>query len=198
MSHNKFSLLLAGVVLMAILAIPLFVFAISESSPQLKILSRDAQTIESAVNDWLGSQKNITIDQIKANAYGGDYAVIVHYRTGGGGRVSTRIKIVNSNALTGSAGDNSKTLEMRAQELVSSFALAHTIRSADIFAGSGPWDIFIVYDENPIQSVISEAATALSAGVPFNNQMGRFLLLFFVFALLYVVRKILRRWENTT
>lgn len=104
-------------------------------------------TIEQTMNNWLTRQENITVDQIKANSYGGDFAVIVKYHSGNTGKVSTRIKILNSNNLTGTSEDGFLTVEARAQDFISNLSSEHTIRSADIFAGSGPWDIFIVYDD---------------------------------------------------
>jgi hypothetical protein len=121
--------------------------ALTQGNYQLKIFIQNSEVIEQTVNDWLASQENIVVDQIKANSYGGDYAVIVKYHRGGSGGVSTRIKIFNANTLTETVGDSQETTEMRAQEFISSLSSEHNIRSADMLAGSGPWDIFIVYDD---------------------------------------------------
>ncbi len=159
MFHKHFSFaFLAGSVFMAILALAPLVLAAPPADSQLKIFTRDRATIESDVNGWLQSQRDIIVDQIKANAYGNDYAVTVLYRAGGSGRVVTRVKIIDSNALSGS-GEDDKTLETRAQEFISSLERTQTVRSVEVLAGSGPWDVFIVYDEknkNPIQAVASE------------------------------------------
>src|SRR3989338_913838 len=121
--------------------------ALTQGNYQLKIFIRDSITIEQTVNDWLTYQENITVDQIMASSYGGDFAVIVRYHSGNTGKVSTRIKILNSNSLAVTSEDNFLTNEARAQEFISNLSSKHTIRSADIFSGSGPWDIFIVYDD---------------------------------------------------
>lgn len=158
MLNKRFIFFFAGVALMGVLAMAPFVFAAPPGGSQLKIFTRDRATIESAVNDWLAGQTNIAVDQIKANAYGGDYAVIINYRGGGTGRVATRIKIFDSNALTDSVKGSNETPEMRGQEFVSLLGANQIIRSADILVGSGPWDIFVVYDEyNPIPRLTSEA-----------------------------------------
>lgn len=169
--RKKFSLLFTGTALIAILAIAPLVFAAPPGASQLKIFTRDRSAIESAVNEWLESQQNITVDQVRASAYGNDYAVIISYREGGSGKVATRIKIFDSNALTNNAGEGDETPEMRGQEFVSLLGQNQIIRSADILVGSGPWDIFVVYDEfNPIPSVTSEAPS-----VPIIEKIKQFI-----------------------
>lgn len=161
-SRRKFSaitkLLFSGLIILIILVGVFFVTptgrmyaqvfaALTQGNYQLKIFIQSSEVIEQSVNNWLAGQENIIVDQIKASVYGSDYAVIVQYHSGGAGKVSTRIKIFNANTLTGTVEDSQKTVEMRAQEFISSLSPEHNIRSADIFAGNGPWDIFIVYDD---------------------------------------------------
>lgn len=124
------------------------VFAmLTQGKYQLKIFVRDSGTIEAVVNDWLASQENITVDQIKANSYVGNFMVIVRYYSGGSGKVSTRIKIFDANTLAGAPESGFETAEAWAQNLISSLSSEHNIRSADVFTGDGPWDIFVVYDD---------------------------------------------------
>jgi len=136
----------------------------------LKIFIRDSQTIEQTVNDWLANQENITISQITAGNYGGDFTVIVNYRTGGIGNVLTRIKIFDSNTLTrGISPENKKSFEEHAQEALSNFISTNSIRSIDIMSGGGPLDVFIVYDAENKQIIPTDSQTVL---LPNNEQLS--------------------------
>lgn len=123
------------------------VATITQGNYQLKVFIRDSDTVETTVNDWLASQKNITVDQIKANSYVGNFTVIIRYHSGGSDKISTRIKIFNANTLASIPAGSDETAETFTQNLISSLSSEHNIRSTDILTGNGPWDIFVVYDD---------------------------------------------------
>ncbi|MBI1975258.1 MAG: hypothetical protein HYS57_02780 [Parcubacteria group bacterium] len=171
MFYKSFTLFLVGIVLGGVFVVAPLVFAVSSEEPfQLKIFVGDSQTVESAVNEWLAGQENIVVDSIKANAYGGDYAVLITYRTGTG-RVSTRVKIIDSNSLTGNNEESGNTVEKRIHGLIASLGLTQNIRSADILVGSGPWDVFIVYDGRNL----IEAVTAQGKATPIVEKIQSFI-----------------------
>lgn len=128
---------------------------------QLKIFIQNSDTIEIVVNDWLASQENIIVDQIKANNSTGNFSVIIRYHSGGQGKVSTRIKFFDTNTAVNVPKSSSQTPEAWTQNSISAFSSEHNIHFVDVLTGNGPWDMFVVYDDE--QGLVSEK--------PFSNEL---------------------------
>lgn len=114
------------------------------TSPQLKVFVVTQDTLQSVVNDWLASQKNIVVDNIKVDPYeGGAYIVVMNYHAGGNGNTSTHVKLF--------AGENP---EADANTFLSSLDPSQTVRSTAVVAGSYSGSqktgtiplIFVVYE----------------------------------------------------
>ena len=61
-------MLFVGVTFAGMSAFAPLVFAAPAGDPQLKIFTRDRETIETDVNGWLASQQDIIVDFIEDNA----------------------------------------------------------------------------------------------------------------------------------
>ncbi len=106
------------------------------------ILAQDV--LELTVNEWFSAQRNIVVDQLNVQDYGGGgYLVVISYHTGDTGNSSARLKLI--------AGENS---EADAQNFLLSLGASQTVRSVAAVAGSYSMPektitvpiIFIVYE----------------------------------------------------
>lgn len=123
------------------------VATLTKGNYQLKIFIQNSDTIEVVVNDWLASQEDIIVDQIKANNSTGNFSVIIRYHSGSSGKVSTRIKFFDTNTAVNVPKSSGETPEAWTQNSISAFSSEHNIHFVDVLTGNGPWDMFVVYDD---------------------------------------------------
>ncbi len=146
---------------------------ITKGNYQIKVFIENSDTIEAVVNNWLASQENIIVDQIKANNSTGNFTVVIRYHSGGSGTVPTRIKFFNTSTITSIPRDGSES-DIWNQDSISIFSSEHNIQFVDMLTGNGPWDMFVVYDDGEslaskknllsesIESVLDDQSTSTS------------------------------------
>jgi hypothetical protein len=141
----------------------------SDLAVKTKIFIRSAEETEAVVNDWLSRQNNIIIESINSSDYGSEYAVAINYRFSADRNVFTRIKIFDNNTLinNNNVDENAahQPTEVSIQKLIDNFSKKNNIISTDLLVGSGPWNIFVVYE--PINS---EAEVEEQLGEVIMNQ----------------------------